>query len=65
MKRQNPQKILKTKSKKRKNNSKPVQSVAIFSANCAGCANKVQSIVNSVNHLNAGIIILQETHLKR
>ena len=42
-----------------------MQSVAIFSANCAGCANKVQSLVNSVNHLNAGIITLQETHFKR
>ena len=60
-----PHKNSKTPNQKRKKNSKPVQSVAIFSANCAGCANKVQSLVNSVNHLNAGIITLQETHFKR
>ena len=41
-----------------------VQNVPIFSANCAGCGKKVQSLVDNVNHLGAGIIILQETHLK-
>ena len=33
-----------------------------MSANCAGCYNKVQSLVDNVNHIGAGIITLQETH---
>ena len=37
----------------------------IFSANCAGCANKVQSLINNVNHIGAAIFTLQETHFKR
>ena len=39
--------------------------VTIFSANCAGCSNKVKSLVNNVNHLEAGLFTLQETHFKR
>ena len=37
----------------------------IFSANGAGCINKIQSIVNNVNNLGPGVITLQETHFKR
>ena len=37
----------------------------IFSANSAGCANKVQSLINNVNHIGAAIFTLQETHFKR
>ena len=49
--------------KNRKNSC--AQNVPIFSANCAGCANKVISLLDNVNHLGAGIITLQETHFKR
>ena len=42
-----------------------MQKVPIFSANCAGCENKIQSLVNNVNHIGAGIFTLQETHFKR
>ena len=42
-----------------------VQNVPIFSANCAGLVNKIQSLVNNVTHLGAGVITLQETHFKR
>ena len=37
----------------------------IFSANCAGCENKTQSLIDYINHIGAGIITLQETHFKR
>ena len=36
-----------------------------MSANGAGCINTIQSIVNNVNDLGAGIITLQETHFKK
>ena len=42
-----------------------VQNVPIFSANCAGLVNQIQSLENNVTHLGAGIITLQETHFKR
>ena len=41
------------------------KSVPIFSANCAGLSSKIQSLVNNVHNLGAGIFTLQETHLKR
>ena len=41
------------------------QSVPVFSANGAGCINKIQSIVNNINVLGAVIVTLQETHFKR
>ena len=47
------------------NNNEIVQNVPIFSANCAGCQNKTQSLIDNVNHLGAGIFTLQETHFKR
>ena len=47
---------------KRGPKEKSVQHVPIMSANCAGCYNKVQSLVDNVNHIGAGIITLQETH---
>ena len=37
----------------------------IFSANGAGCISKVQSIVDNINNINAGIVTLQETHFKK
>ena len=59
-------KIYPKKSKhKRGSGQKVVKSVPIFSANGAGCISKIQSIVNNVNHLGAGIITLQETHFKK
>ena len=36
-----------------------------MSDNGAGCVNKIQSIVNNVNGLGAGIITLQETCFKK
>ena len=33
--------------------------------NCAGCYNKIQSLVDNVKHIGAGIFTLQETHFKR
>ena len=42
-----------------------VNNVPIFSANCAGCQNIIQSLVDNVNHIGAGIFTLQETHYKR
>ena len=49
----------------RKADQNVVQSVPIFSANCAGAVNKIQSLVNNVIHLGAGIITLQETHFQK
>ena len=37
----------------------------IFSANGAGCFNKIESIADNINHINPGIITLQETHLNK
>ena len=37
----------------------------MFSANAAGCVGKIESLVNNVNKIGAGIITLQETHFKR
>ena len=59
-----------TKSKKKYCNKRGpgkriVQNVPIFSANCAGCNNKIQSLVDNAKHLGAGIFTLQETHFKR
>jgi hypothetical protein len=42
-----------------------VNSVPIFSVNCAGCNNKVKSLVDNINHFGAGIFTLQETHFKK
>ena len=42
-----------------------MQCVPIFSANGAGVVTKIQSLFNSVNTLQLGIITLQETHFKR
>ena len=58
------------KSKNRKSvkigpGKKSLQSVPIFSANCAGCNNKIKSLVDNVNHIGAGIFTLQESHFKR
>ena len=61
---QNSQKSQKKKFTKRGPGKKSVQAVPIFSANCAGCYNKTQSLVDNVSHLGAGIFTLQETHFK-
>ena len=45
--------------------STPEKYVQIFSANGAGCFNKIQSIVDNITHLNAGIVTLQETHFRQ
>ena len=50
---------------KRGNENKSLHNVPIFSANGAGCISKIQSIVDNINHLRAGIITLQETHFTR
>ena len=42
-----------------------MQSLPIFSANCAGTVNKIHSLVNNVIHKGAGVITLQETHFQR
>ena len=42
-----------------------MQSVPIFSANCAGCNNKIKSFVDNISHIGAGIFTLQDTHFKR
>ena len=66
----NPKNIKKS-IKKQKNTQKikkhiqTVQSIPIFSANGAGVINKIQSLVDNVNYLGAGIVTLQETHFKR
>ena len=51
--------------KPKNRNKQCVQNLPIFSANCAGCANKIQSLIDNVTHLDAGLITLQETHFKR
>ena len=68
---QNHKKIIKhkntkksTKYQKPKKNSSIVQSVPIFSANWAGVVKKIESLVNSVTKIGAGLITLQETHFK-
>ena len=62
----NPQKNRKIHNTKRNNTvMNSAQSVPIFSANCAGCGNKIQSLVDNINHLNAGIVTLQATHFTR
>ena len=43
----------------------PATNVKIFSANGAGCFNKIESIVDNINHIKAGIVTLQETHFKQ
>ena len=69
---QNTQKNYKTqnhkKSTKIKNTNKSntvVQSIPIFSANAAGVFIKIESLVNNVTTLGAGLITIQETHFKR
>ena len=42
-----------------------MSSVPIFSASGAGVVTKIQSLVNNVESLGAGIITLQDTHFKR
>ena len=37
----------------------------IFSPNGAGCISKIQSIVDNINNIKAGIVTLQETHFKK
>ena len=39
--------------------------VHMFSANAAGCANKMKSLVNNIKTLDAAIVTLQETHFLR
>ena len=64
------QKYTNNKSKKEKlvkigPGKKSSQSVPIFSANCAGCNNKIKILVYNVNHIGAGMFTLQESHFKR
>ena len=63
----NTQKVkLKIKHSTQSGTSKEsVKNVPIFSANCAGCQNKIQSLVGNVNHIGDGIFTLQETLYKR
>ena len=42
-----------------------LKQVPIFSANGAGCISKIQSIVDNINNIKAGIVTLQETHFKK
>ena len=62
-------KKLKSHKNSKKQNTKKKNPVAnnipIFSANGAGVINKVQSLVNNVTNIGAGIITLQETHFRR
>ena len=58
-----PKKTTKHKTKKKASNI--VQCVPIFSANGAGVVNKIESLVNSVAQLGAGLITLQETQFTR
>ena len=58
---QNTKKNNKTQNPKKNN----MNSVPIFSANGAGVITKIQSLVNNVESLGAGIITLQETHFQR
>ena len=37
----------------------------MFSANAAGCQNKMESLLNNINELDAAIVTLQETHYTR
>ena len=58
----------KTRNQNKKRNrkiSKVEKNITIFSANCAGCSNKIKSLEDNVNHIGAGIFTLQETHFKR
>ena len=50
---------------KRGKGGKREQSLNIFSTNAAGLRNKLQSFKNELNHTNAGIFTIQETHFKK
>jgi len=39
--------------------------VKIFSANAAGCKNKIESLLHNINKLDAAIVTVQETHFDR
>ena len=65
-----PKQVTNIKSKKpfcnqRGPGKKILQNVPIFFINCAGCNNKIESLVDNVKHLGAGIFTIQETHFKR
>ena len=45
-------------------NQNKIRNITIFSANCAGCSNKIKSLEDNVSHIGAGIFTLQETHFK-
>ena len=68
--RENTEKVPR-KCRKYKQNSKNKKTpksdsvIKIFSANAAGCANKIQGLENNVNKLDAAIVTLQETHFTK
>ena len=53
------------KRTKRGKGGKREESLKIFSTNAAGLKNKLQSFKNELNHTNAGIFTIQETHFKK
>ena len=62
-----PRKCRKYKNKENVKKSKTPQNctVKMLSANAAGCANKMQSLVDNVKNIDAAIITLQETHFNK
>ena len=68
--RKNHQKIKCNKNRKircskNQRKTKVTKSLPIFSANGAGVVTKIQSLLNNITELGAGLITLQETHFAR
>ena len=68
--RKNHQKIKCNKNRKircskHQRKTKVTKSLPIFSANGAGVVTKIQSLLNNITELGAGLITLQETHFAR
>ena len=53
------------KSSTNRTNATLAKKILFFSANGAGCINKLHSVIDNINHTGAGIVTLQETHFQR
>ena len=48
-----------------KRNKEKEKYLKVISANAAGAANKMKSIIDNIEHVGAGVITLQETHYRK
>ena len=53
------------KRTKRGKGGKREKCLTIFATNATGLKNKMQSFKNELNHVNAGVFTVQETHFKK